>query len=72
VGENAAAVRSASCAGLERLGIVMDEEKNSASGRGPAAIHAAGSEVKVLVIPTNEELEIAEQTLALIREKETE
>jgi acetate kinase len=66
VGENSALVRSRSCAGLAHLGIVLDEAKNEARAPGIRAIHAPQSQVQILVIPTNEELEIARQTLAVL------
>lgn len=62
VGENDAAVRSAVCAGLSRLGIELDETAN-AGARGPADIAATHSAVRVLVIPTDEEQEIARESL---------
>lgn len=67
VGENAAWVRSRSLAGLKRLGIEVDSVRNSNSGVGPRLISPDGAEVAVLVIPTDEELEIARQSLALAR-----
>jgi len=66
VGENSALVRSRSCAGLAHLGIQLDEAQNQARAQGIRSIHAAESQVKILVIPTNEELEIARQTLAAL------
>jgi len=67
VGENSPFVRSHSCAGLAHLGIKLDEAKNKAPIEGVTEIQADDSAVKVLVIPTNEELEIALQTLAVLR-----
>ena len=67
VGENSAFVRSHSCAGLAHFGIQLDEAKNSASINGVTEIQADDSAVKVLVIPTNEELEIALQTVQVLR-----
>jgi acetate kinase len=66
IGEHAAPVRHQVCADLEHLGIHFDAELNEAAGGGLSAIHRqsdtpAGS-VPVLVIRTNEELEIARQT----------
>ena len=58
VGENSDFVRSACLAGLEHLGIAIDHEKNKARG-GERDISAPDSKVKILVIPTNEELMIA-------------
>ena len=66
VGENSAIVRSMVCKGLEILGIELDEELNS-SCRGEAVISTAASRVKVLVIPTNEELMIARQTAEAVK-----
>jgi acetate kinase len=65
IGENAAPVRAAALSGLEHLGIVLDPPKNE-SGRGPFAFHADASPVKLLVIPANEELEIARQTVGAL------
>lgn len=59
VGENNADVRRDALAGLERLGIVVDPERNESSGGGERRISADDSAVEVLVIPTNEELAIA-------------
>ncbi len=59
VGENDAAVRRDSLAGLERLGVVLDERLNDIPERGPRRISAADSPTTVLVIPTDEELAIA-------------
>lgn len=65
VGENSAPVRARALAGLERLGIKIDPTRNEGRG-GPKIISTDDSEVTVLVVPTNEELEIARQTLAAI------
>jgi len=61
IGENDAETRWRSCFGLERLGIVLDPELNADSVQGERSISSETSEVQVLVIPTNEELEIAQQ-----------
>ncbi|MEJ7901782.1 MAG: acetate kinase [Thermomicrobiales bacterium] len=66
VGENSARVRAQTLAGLERLGIAIDAQRNGESGDGIRTISADGPAVKVLIVPTNEELEIARQTLAAI------
>lgn len=68
VGENSAYVRWHSCAGLENLGIKLDAAQNELRSSQILDISAADSRVKVLVVPTNEELEIANQTLAVITE----
>jgi acetate kinase len=66
VGENNDAVRAGVCQGLEGLGIALDARRNKARSGRPRTISAGDSEVAVLVVPTNEELEIAEQTLAVV------
>jgi acetate kinase len=66
VGENAARVRSLACAGLERLGIALDEAANAAASGARCEIGRPGSAVRVLVVRTNEELEIARQALAAV------
>jgi acetate kinase len=66
VGENAARVRSLACAGLDRLGIVLDEQANGASAGDLCEIGKGGSAVRVLVVRTNEELEIAREALAAL------
>ena len=52
--------------GLEGLGIILDEDRNSERARGIRVISTDDSPVTVLVVPTNEELEIARQTLATV------
>ena len=66
VGENDPVVRERSLAGLERLGIAVDDARNHAASREPRAISPDGAEVAVLVVPTDEELEMAEQAAALV------
>ncbi|HEY6799321.1 MAG TPA: acetate kinase, partial [Agromyces sp.] len=66
VGENSPLIRAATLGGLERLGIVIDAERNEARSRDARRISADDSEVAVLVIPTDEELEIARQTLEVV------
>ncbi len=66
VGENSGAVRSACLSGLSRLGIEVDLDRNAAPTGGARAVSPDGSEVAVLVVPTNEEWEIAAQTLAVV------
>ncbi len=63
IGENDADTRARACAGLERLGIQLDADANAAPGPEERAISTADSPVKVLVVPTNEELEIAQQAV---------
>ncbi|RKN09330.1 acetate kinase [Streptomyces radicis] len=66
VGENAAPVRAAAVAGLGSLGLAIDEGLNSARTRGPRLISPEYARVAVAVVPTDEELEIATQTFALV------
>ncbi|MGR2753390.1 acetate/propionate family kinase [Agromyces arachidis] len=66
VGENASDVRSRALAGLEGFGVVVDPARNAARGRGSRRISPEGAAVDVLVVPTDEELEIARQTLAVV------
>ncbi|WP_369201400.1 acetate kinase, partial [Streptomyces sp. PU-14G] len=66
VGENAAPVREAAVAGLEELGLAVDGGLNAAGGKGARLISPAYARVKVAVVPTDEELEIAEQSYALV------
>jgi acetate kinase len=66
IGENAADVRETSCAGLEFLGITLDKELN-AKIRGELVKISTGA-VEVWVVPTNEELLIARDTLALVNQ----
>ena len=66
VGENNALLRRKVLAGLEFLGIEVDVDRNSLASKLARYISPAGAPVAVLVIPTNEELEIARQSLAAI------
>ena len=67
IGENDAEVRARTCAGLASMGIRLDEEANQARAQIERRISRPESPVAVLVIPTNEELEIARQTLEAVR-----
>ncbi|WP_347158772.1 acetate/propionate family kinase [Pontibacter chitinilyticus] len=69
VGENDAAVRADVCRDMNFLGIKLDEEKNKVRSKELREINTADSPIKILLIPTNEELEIAQQCLALLQEK---
>ncbi|MDX2598075.1 MULTISPECIES: acetate kinase [Streptomyces] len=66
VGENAAAVREAALSGLDGLGLAVDGERNAVRGDEPRLISPEGARVAVAVVPTDEELEIATQTYALV------
>lgn len=66
IGENRAELRAAICADLDQLGIVLDPVKNAAVRATEGVISADTSRVKVLVIPTNEELVVARESKRLI------
>ncbi|MEP6648926.1 MAG: acetate kinase [Lapillicoccus sp.] len=66
IGEHAPRLRAAVCHGLEILGVELDDEANVAPGGGERRISSDTSRVAVLVVPTNEELEIARQAAALV------
>lgn len=66
VGENDVRLRAEVCAGLEVLGIRVDPERNASGSRVARTISADDSRVAVLVVPTDEELEIARQSLQAV------
>jgi acetate kinase len=66
IGENDAFLREDVCKGMEDLGIIIDGKENSTRKPGPRAISKPESKIKVLIIPTNEELEIAQSTLQVL------
>jgi acetate kinase len=66
VGENSSTMRASICEGLEGLGIKICSEKNTPRSSDPRVVSATDSQVKIMVIPTNEELAIAEFTLGLV------
>lgn len=66
VGENSIEMREQVCAGLEHLGIELDYQKNAVRSDEPRDIATRGSKARILVIPTNEELEIAQQAAAVV------
>jgi acetate kinase len=68
LGENSATSRSAICKGLSYFGIKIDEEKNKKRGEA-LEISTPDSKIKVLVIPTNEELMIARDTKEIVENK---
>ena len=65
IGENTSLVRASSCSNLQSLGIELDENKNEATHGCEAAIQSASSKVQILIIPTNEEVVIADDTYTL-------
>jgi acetate kinase len=66
VGENVASVRQDALNGLQRLGIDIDEQRNSQPAKGARRISTDASAVAVLVVPTNEELAIARDCVRAI------
>ena len=68
VGENQISMREAACEGLEFLGIKIDKEKNNTRGK-EAEISTDDSRVKVWVVPTDEEIVIARDTMNLVLEQ---
>ncbi|AGA57937.1 acetate kinase [Thermobacillus composti KWC4] len=69
IGENSAHVRKAVCEGLTFLGVQLDETANQRHSKDARFISAPDSRVKVLVVPTNEELIIARDTFRLVSER---
>jgi acetate kinase len=67
IGENSARIRRESCENLTALGISVDDLRNEEASFGIAEIQSEDSRVKILVIPTDEEREIARQTIQTIR-----
>ena len=67
VGENTPGVRKGICENMQYLGLEIDEEKNAEKNNGEIRdITGKNSKVKVLIIPTNEELVIARETMELL------
>jgi len=69
IGENDVAIRSGICAGLEGLGIELDSALNASTRAIETVISKPGSRVKLMVIPTNEELVVARETQRLLESK---
>lgn len=67
VGENSSSMRALVLKGLEGLGLKLDSAKNEIRASEPRFINTADSPIKIAVIPTDEEQEIAGQTVAVIR-----
>ena len=65
-GENDAQLRADICQRLIPFGVKLDSELNSARSKEPRVVSAADSTVRVMVIPTNEELSIARQAMELL------
>jgi acetate kinase len=67
VGENSIPTRKMVCENMQFFGIEIDEDKNNIKARRLTEIHSETSKVKILIIPTNEELEIAKQSFQLLK-----
>ncbi|MCC8165281.1 MAG: acetate kinase, partial [Planctomycetes bacterium] len=63
IGENAVRVRERICDDMEFLGISIEQAKNEAARRVEAEVSAISSRVRVFVIPTNEEIIVARETV---------
>lgn len=66
IGENDEIVRAAVCEGLENFGIKLDRTENDTRKPGARTISTPDSKIPVLIIPTNEELQIAQATLEVL------
>lgn len=66
IGENSSMIRKLACADMDFFGIELDETKNESRSKDFREISNTSSKVKILVIPTNEELEIAKQAYELL------
>jgi acetate kinase len=66
IGENSSMIRKLVCTDMDFFGIDLDETKNEEKSQELREINSSTSEVKILVIPTNEELEIAKQAFGLL------
>ncbi|HEY8219659.1 MAG TPA: acetate kinase, partial [Methylobacter sp.] len=68
VGENAPLIRSRVCKGLDKLSIAIDPEANDSTLEEIGEIGSGGHAVRVLAVRTNEELQIARETLGVLTE----
>ena len=69
IGENSDVIRRMVCRNMDFIGLELDEEKNSVRSKENREINSEASKVKIFVIPTNEELEIAKQSMAMLTVK---
>jgi acetate kinase len=67
IGENSSLMREMACKNLDFLGINLDDIKNKIRSKEITEIQSKTSKVKILVIPTNEEIEIAKQSYLLLK-----
>jgi acetate kinase len=72
IGENRPELREAICANLDQLGIILDSEKNYSANARESIISASNSRVKILVIPTNEELVVAREVKRFLENPNSE
>jgi acetate kinase len=66
IGENSSIIRKLVCDDMEFLGMKLDDNKNQIRAKELTEIHKEDSSVKILIVPTNEEIEIARQSYALV------
>jgi len=66
IGENSPIIRALICDNMEYLGLRLDHKKNEVRAKELTEIHSDESKVKILIIPTNEEIEIAIQSYQLL------
>ncbi|WP_459209856.1 acetate/propionate family kinase [Aquimarina rhabdastrellae] len=66
IGENSSMMRKLVCQDMEYFGIALNEEENNIRAKKARSIHKESSKIKIMVIPTNEELEIAKQSFELL------
>lgn len=66
IGENSDVIRKLVCNNMEYFGIELDAEKNNIRAKKLTEIHTEKSKTKILIVPTNEEVEIAKQSFALL------
>ncbi|WP_299527815.1 acetate/propionate family kinase [uncultured Lutibacter sp.] len=66
IGENSDVIRKLVCTNMEYFGIELDVEKNNIRAKKLTEIHKENSKTKILIVPTNEEVEIAKQSFELV------
>ena len=66
MGENSAFIREKVCSNLNILGVAFDRQRNDEVNQGIREIHSPESKIKLLVVPTNEELQIVNETEKLL------
>jgi acetate kinase len=71
IGENRPLLRQAICKNLDQLGLLIDPEANMQNTAKEAVISAPGSRIKVMVIPTNEELVVAREVKRFLERPES-